>query len=410
VYGNRQHTPPASTLGIASALNGIGPGLSPAQVQTAYGLGPLLRRGINGARQTIVIIDSFGSPTIRADLAHFDKTFGLPAPPSFRVIQPAGRVPAFKPTENRTGWAAETSMDVEWAHVLAPGASIVLVETPVSENEGTSGFPQIVAAEKYVISRHLGDVISMSFAATEETFPSAASVLGLRSAFTMAAGPGYRITVVAGSGDDGASGETYSEQSLYDRRVTAWPATDPLVTAVGGTQLDLTSGGRRRRPDVAWSDSGGGLSEIFARPSYQDPVRGVTGARRGIPDISMDASCASGTSVYESFPSGSGRWALGCGTSLATPLFAAVVALADQDAGHPLGPINPGLYALAGRPRSGLVDVTSGSNAVQASPGTGGQVAGFGAARGYDLVTGLGTVNASLFVPALVQAVAATRP
>jgi subtilase family serine protease len=407
--GRSPGRPAERTLGSASGLTGVGPGLSPAQIQAAYGLGPLLRRGIDGAGQTIVIVDSFGSPTIRPDLAHFDKTFGLPAPPAFRVIQPAGKVPAYTSSQNRAGWAAETSMDVEWAHVLAPGASILLVETPVSENEGTSGFPQIVAAENYVIGRHLGDVISMSFDATEQTFPSRTALTALRSAFTRAAAPGYRITVVAGSGDDGASGETYDEQNLYDQRVVAWPASDPLVTAVGGTQLDLAASGARRQADVAWSDSGGGLSEVFGRPAFQDAVRGVTGAHRGIPDISMDASCASGTSVYESFPSGPGRWTLGCGTSLATPLFAAVIALADQEAGHPLGLVNPGLYALAGQARSGLVDVTSGSNSVQVRTGSGGQVTGFRAAKGYDLVSGLGTVYAALFVPALVRAVEASQ-
>ena len=96
-----------------------------------HDLPPLTAKGITGSGQTIVVVDSFGSPTIASDLAHFDSYFKLPAPPSFRVIQPAGPVPAFQPgNKNRVGWAEETTLDVEWAHVIAPGARIVLVETP----------------------------------------------------------------------------------------------------------------------------------------------------------------------------------------------------------------------------------------------------------------------------------------
>ena len=153
----------------------------PAQIQQAYNLPRLYRQGITGRGQTIIIVDSFGSPTIKNDLGVFDKAFGLPAPPSFRIIQPAGKVPAYDASNtDMVGWAGETTLDVEYAHVIAPDASIVLVETPVSETEGTQGFPQIVAAEKYVLKHHMGDVISQSFSATEETFPSAASLAAAR--------------------------------------------------------------------------------------------------------------------------------------------------------------------------------------------------------------------------------------
>ena len=96
-------------------------------------------------------------------------------------------------------WAAETTLDVEWAHVMAPDAKIVLVETPTSENEGTSGFPQIVTAEKYVIAHHLADVISQSFGATEETFPKG-KLRPLRGAYAEAALPSHDITVLGASG------------------------------------------------------------------------------------------------------------------------------------------------------------------------------------------------------------------
>jgi subtilase family serine protease len=163
------------------------------QLQVAYNLGPLYRRGITGAGQTIVLVDSYGSPTIRHDLAVYDAQYGLPAPPSFKIIQPAGPVPPFKKNSDFEGWAGETTLDVEAAHTIAPGANILLVETPVSETEGVTGFPQIVRAENYVINHNLGDVISQSFGATEETFPNAASVTALRSAYANAAA--HRVTV-----------------------------------------------------------------------------------------------------------------------------------------------------------------------------------------------------------------------
>jgi subtilase family serine protease len=142
----------------------------PAQIQQAYGLPSVYASGVTGQGTTIVIVDSFGSPTIQNDLGVFDRTFGLPAPPSFRVIRPAGPIPAYDPANSdMVGWAGETTLDVEYAHTIAPGASILLVETPVSETEGVHGFPQIVTAEEYVLKHHLGDVISQSFSATEQT-------------------------------------------------------------------------------------------------------------------------------------------------------------------------------------------------------------------------------------------------
>src|SRR6202453_1447893 len=157
---------------------------TPAQVREAYGLDPLYAKGIDGKGTTIAIVDSYGSPTIKHDLSVFDPAFGIPAPPAFKIIAPVGKIPAFNPkNSDMAGWAGETTLDVEWAHTIAPGASILLVETPVSETEGTVGFPQIVKAENYVIDHHLGQVISQSFGATEPTFPSAKSIYALRSAY-----------------------------------------------------------------------------------------------------------------------------------------------------------------------------------------------------------------------------------
>jgi subtilase family serine protease len=397
----------------------------PAQIQQAYNLPPLYRQGITGRGQTIVIVDSFGSPTVRRDLRRFDRATGLPAPPSLRIIQPAGPVPAYKPNSNREGWAGETDLDVEYAHTIAPDASILLVETPTSENEGTTGFPQIVTAEKYVINHHLGGVISQSFSATEQTFPSKQSLLNLRGAYIDAASKG--ITVLAASGDSGAADVKFNQVTYYLHRVTSWPDSDPLVTGVGATQLHLNAAGDNVAPPTVWNDTynvatnvfvngnkgpnplagGGGKSVVFARPAFQDGVKAIVGDRRGVPDISMSGACNGGVDMYQSFPGQPAGWYPTCGTSEATPEFAGIVALADQVAGHPLGVINPYLYRLSARHAPGIVDVVSGNNTVSFRQG--GKVhtvPGFRARPGYDLASGVGTVNAFWFVRELAQAAA----
>jgi subtilase family serine protease len=381
--------------------------LSPAQIRTAYNVTPLAATGVDGSGQTIVVVDSFGSPTITADLTHFDSYFRLPAPPSFRVLQPVGQVPAYhSENSNRVGWAEETTLDVEWAHVMAPAASIVLVETPTSENEGTTGFPQIVAAEQYVLRHKLGQVITQSFAATEQTFPSVTSILSFRSAYQLAARD--HVTVLAATGDSGATSDQYNMKDLYTSRAVSWPATDPLVTAVGGTQLSLRANGTRLTPDIGWGDSGGGTSIAFPRPSYQNGVAAVTGNARGVPDVAMDASCKSPVAVYGSFRAGGGRWTSVCGTSLAAPLFAGIVALADQYAGHGkphgLGLINPAIYTIAARHDPGIVSVTAGTNSQTfVQDGKRYTVPGYVAGPGYNLVTGVGTIDGASFVRELAK-------
>jgi subtilase family serine protease len=395
----------------------------PAQIQQAYNLPRLYKQKITGRGQTIVIVDSFGSPTVQRDLATFDKATGLPAPPSLRVIQPAGKVPPYKPDADREGWAGETDLDVEYAHTIAPGANILLVETPTSENEGTTGFPQIVAAEKYVISHHLGGVISQSFSATEQTFPSKQSLRDLRGAYIDAARSG--VTVLAASGDSGAADVKFNEVTYYLHPVTSWPDSDPLVTGVGGIRLHLSASGHNVRPPTVWNDTynvatnefvngnagpnplagGGGKSVIFTRPGYQNGVRDIVGGSRGVPDISMSAACNGSVDMYQSFAGQPAGWYPTCGTSEATPEFAGIVALADQVAGHPLGVINPYLYQLSARHAPGIVDVVTGNNTVSFRQG--GKlhtVQGFLARPGYDLASGVGTVNAPEFVRELAAA------
>jgi subtilase family serine protease len=381
----------------------------PAQLQTAYNMKALYAQGDEGQGRTIVIVDSFGSPTIERDLKRFDAAFRLPAPPSFQVIQPAGAVKPYEPgNEEMSGWAGETTLDVEWAHSMAPQANILLVETPEEETEGVQGFPDIVAAENYVIAHHMGDVISQSFSATEQSFPSPASIMSLRSAYENAAA--HRVTVLDAAGDEGVAGENVALE-WFPFRTVEWPASDPLVTGIGGTQLHLNEEGQRTAPDNAWDEllgnvvvsSAGGVSHVFEKPGYQQLVQTHSGAKRAVPDISMSAAVNGGVLTYSSYAEGEikgPRWEVSGGTSEATPVFSGVVAIADQIAGHPLGQINERMYQLAAGGLPGIVDVTSGNNSfVEFGPH--GEVVlaikGYEAGKGYDLVTGLGTVNAFAF-------------
>jgi subtilase family serine protease len=429
----------------------------PFQLQRAYDLAPLFSQGIQGQGQTIVIVDPFGSPTIASDLRTFDAQTGLPNPPSFKVITPEGPItttPAnctsvYTPggpdlCSDYFGWTVETSLDVEWAHVLAPQASIVLAETPMTETEGIYGFPQIVAAENYVIDHQLGEVISQSFGAPEQTFTSPGQIYSLRSAYLNAAR--HQVTVLAATGDQGSSGPYCDPASgcanpdnvicCDSARAVSWPASDPLVTAVGGTRLHLNDQGYRTAPDSVYQDrsddlgqlstpgpvftpnaGGGGRSTVFSRPPFQDQVAGIVGASRGIPDIAMSAAFNGGVDVYWSAVPSQAGWIIDSGTSEAAPLFAGIVALADQVAGHSLGDLNPALYAMAqsGTP-DGIVPISQGANSftfcVPADIQSNGSCAssadlvhvpGFQANGSYNNATGWGTVDAAWFVPALAR-------
>jgi subtilase family serine protease len=386
--------------------------LTPGQVEDAYNLPTLYHHGVTGKGETIVIVDSFGSPTISRDLAVFDKQFNLPAPPSLKVITPSGKIPKWNSTDSdMTGWGGETTLDVEYAHAIAPGASILLAETPVSETEGVTGFPQIVEAENYVLKHNLGDVISQSFSATEQTFSGGLKQInqyGLRSAYVKAANEKDGPTVLAASGDSGVADVKLNGSTYYTHRVTSWPDSDPLVTGVGGTEL--VPGSRGTFTSVAWNDTynkhlgdgtvpyatGGGLSVLFDRPSYQKGVANVVGGARGVPDVSMSGSCSAPVFTYQSFPQAGtpAGWYPSCGTSEATPEFAGIVALADQVAGHALGVINPTLYRLSAAKAPGIVPVTSGDNTVTFVQNKKTYtIKGFSARPGYSLDDGVGTVN-----------------
>ncbi|MCW2907823.1 MAG: protease, partial [Actinomycetia bacterium] len=387
---------------------------SPRQIARAYDLAPLYAQGLDGRGRTIVIVDSFGSPTIQHDLRVFDSAFGLPGPPSLRVLRPVGKVPPYDPhNQDMVDAAGETTTDVEAAHAIAPGASILLVETPTAETLSGGGFPQFVAAENYVIAHHLGDVISQSFGIPEQNLPSRSALLALRSAYLSA--HRQHVTVLAATNDFGVTGPTKAGGTFRTQRVVDWPASDPLVTAVGGTTLHLTQGGRRVSPDSAWNESGsaavgryagalpwassGGVSAIFGRPSYQAPVRAVVGDRRGIPDVALSASFSGASLTFESFTGAPGIWKPAAGTSVATPYFAGIVAIADQSMHTRLGLLNPLLYRLEQARAPGIVPVTKGGNTVSFRQGRKTiTVGGYRAGPGYNLVTGVGTIDAARFI------------
>ncbi len=400
---------------------------SPQAIQAAYNLGPLYAAGLNGRGMTIAIVDSYGSDTIAHDLHVFDQAFGI-APicgeegvtctagmPTFSQLHlqgaPATKAPPSTSNapgqEDKSAWALEVSLDVETAHAMAPGANILLVTTPTAETLGVQGFPDMMNAEQYVVDHHLANVISQSFASTEQAFGSAQSLAGV-------------LKTPVGQG-----GTLMSTPAVW------WPASDPLVTGVGGTYLctDATNTVARvvdsvsppsncqSNPGVAevgWIAAGGGFSSVFSKPAYQNTLpAGSTpiGAMRGVPDIGLQASSRTGALVYISLPpdgsSGlicgsapcsSGWFDIG-GTSLSCPQWAAMVAIADQLAGHGLGLINPALYSIASNPAqyaSDFFDITTGNNADF--------VAGYPATPGWDPVTGLGTPNAARLIPDLVAA------
>jgi subtilase family serine protease len=375
---------------------------TPLQYRQAYDLKPLYRAGVTGKGRTIVIVDSFGSPTIQHDLDVYSAQFGIPS--THVQVVTWGDVPPFDPTNaDHTGWAGETTLDVEMAHAMAPDAHIVLVETGVAETEGVTGLPEMMDAEKYLIDHNVGDVITQSFGATENTFPGFdkgdfSSIQNLRYAFQDARRHG--VTVLASSGDGGATDSMADGTTDYPYRVNSWPSADPLVTSIGGTQLHLDDAGDRTAPDSVYNDygaGGGGQSHVFARPAYQNGVKSVVGNRRGTPDISMAAAVDGGAWVYSSFDPTAVGWDVYGGTSEASPLLSGIIALADQLGGHRVGDIHNALYSLykAQSEVTGVVDVADGTN--NSYDG----VTGYTAVKGYDMATGVGTLDAARFVPAL---------
>lgn len=343
-------------------------------LQDAYNVGPLLEGGNDGAGTTIATLVSFGDKHIKQYIDDYSKKHGLP-PADVDTIEPAGPVPDCAHSgdaQDCEGWGGETDLDVAMMHTLAPKAKIRVVATPTTETQGMDGFPDMMKAMDYVAEHKSANVLSMSLGTPEDDFDSSQQLHSLDRHFKKATDAG--VTVTASSGDDGSTGRTKDDQP-WGKQVAGFPAASSYVTAVGGTQLNLDATGHRTSPDELWSRSGGGVSHEYATPDWQQDVAARTGAKgRSFPDISLQG--------VE-------------GTSQASPLFAAVVDLASQRAGKPLGFINDALYRI-GPQGTGIVDVTKGNNGYKGVPG-------FDAGPGFDIASGWGTVDAAKFVPALAK-------
>ena len=424
VYQVRPLVQPAGTDAFTNpfchSVNGV-PQLvcySPNDIRTAYGY----PAGLDGSGQTIVIVDAFGSPTIQNDLSVFDAKFGLSAPPSFTIDCPQG-CPAFSPYANKgneVGWAEETSLDVEWAHAMAPGAKIVLVVA--ASNYGNA----INAAVRSAIRNYPGAIISQSFGSFESSISGSGNNIQLKQAhwnYVQAAAAGD--TVLASAGDWGATNEGSTENATY-------PASDPMVTAIGGTEGNPYYNGLAGNPlpdcsggscnlglatftcsdaanctatgyggEQVWNEgafgaaTGGAESLIFSKPSFQASVNGLS--HRTTPDVSYNAAISGGVLTYLGFlGSGSGFYIFG-GTSAGSPQWASIVAIADQARANAeegeLGYLNPLIYQIAG---SGFHDITVGNNQLAGTP------FGYSAGSGYDIASGWGTPNVGNLVSSLV--------
>jgi subtilase family serine protease len=380
------------------------PCYSPQQIQTAYGLASLLNAGYTGAGETIIIVVSFGSPTIAQDLQTFDADYGLPDPPSFTVLAPLGTVPFDPSHSDQVGWAFETTLDVEWAHAMAPGANIVLLTSPVSETEGVQGMPEFLLLEQYALDHHLGKIISQSWGATENTLftPAGQQVFEDFERFYQDAAQ-QNVTVLASAGDGGSvNGEING--TTYPFPTVIFPASSPLVTAVGGTSLYADTSGKYQSETV-WNSSGaggGGVSQHFSEPLYQklllNSVQKTLRNHRGIPDVAYNADPNTAILVYAGFVPGAVGYYLIGGTSEGSPQWAGIIADANQLAGHPLGFLNLKLYLLAALVGQSQFfhDITIGNNSFNGVPV-------YGATIGWDLASGWGTPNLGKLVGELAR-------
>ena len=392
---------------------------TPQQLQVAYGVKPLLERGIDGRGETVVLPELAESrlnpplvTDLRQDMAAFDGLFHLPAARMRVVTTLAG---------SGSPWLAfgEEVLDAEVVHALAPDANLVILLLPSTSLDNT---PNAVAAAlaELRLGPALGGVMSISAAGQigGEHCVSRAQAGHLNTALQAAVSRG--LTVVAASGDIGAAAYQCDLYSALTGTPPVNPAkgvlllaSDPFVLSAGGTALTASHAGAWIS-ETAWGlasgnpgnaggsfqASGGGFSELFARPSYQAGVPGI-GATRGVPDVSADASDRPGLAVV--FSNGTQDMVQSHGgTSASAPIWAALIALADQYAGRHLGLVNPAIYQIARSPRyhQAFHDITTGNNTVRFPPTT---VTGYQAAPGWDPVTGWGSPNAQVLIPLLAR-------
>lgn len=377
---------------------------TPHAFRVAYGVESLVEQGYTGKGQTVIDIVSFGSPTLQKDMDAFDKEFGLP-PIKLQILSPLNE-PISDPDHQRGGWAEETTLDVEIIHAIAPDANIVVLTSPVAETEGTIGLPEFLKLEQYVIDRKLGNIVSQSWGVSELTLQSNIDPAGPQQVkqwdtFYQQAITQHAMTYLSSSGDNGSTDyiDLHAKQ-LAHVQTTSFPCDEPWVTAVGGTQLQRNG---TTFDESVWNSggaSGGGFSRFFSTPNYQQTlsasVKSQLNNRRGVPDV---AAAGDPRTVLANYVDG--QWTMIGGTSAAAPVWAGLMAIANQMAGHPLGFINPALYKLATSSTyaSDFRDITSGNNTNREV-----NVPGYPATPGWDPATGLGTPNAAKLIPDLIAA------
>ncbi|MCL4451903.1 MAG: PEGA domain-containing protein [Candidatus Thermoplasmatota archaeon] len=342
---------------------------TPQNIYEAYSFNSSNSAGITGSGTTIAIVDAYGDPLLRYDISAFDNVTGLPAV-NLQTIYMNNT-----PNAYNQSWAIETALDVEWAHVSAPGAKIVLV---ISQDAQAS----LTDALSYVISKHISNIISLSWGEAESSVGSSA-IASENTMFLLAAHEG--ITILAASGDLGA----YDGTKILN---VNFPASDPYVLGVGGTSLDYNQG---KYVETAWGGnqsgtsygSGGGYSRYFSEPYWQSNSS-INATARGVPDVAADANKETGVLLIAG-----GKSYVAGGTSLATPIWAGIVSRIDQKLGYSVGYLNPLLYQIYRSPlyRTAFNAVTSGSNGY------------YQASSGWNPVTGLGSPIVSGLIPAVSE-------
>jgi subtilase family serine protease len=384
---------------------------SPQLLRVAYGVQPLIANGITGKGRIITIIDAFQDPTIRSDLHLFDTLFGL-NDPQLNIIAPFG-LTRFNPKDPaQTGFAGEIALDVEWAHAIAPGATIDLVLANVKQESLQGELAALLRATGFAVQNDIGSVISQSFGASEECVGS--GLIQQAHAIFQTARV-QKQTVFASAGDSGAAAVRCAAdgQPVALVRGVNYPASDPLVTSVGGTTLQIAADGTYVG-ETTWNGSqrgtgatGGGISNIFALPGYQQNI--VNAGGRGVSDIALDADPLTGVPIVTSsmmpgetmiIPTG--------GTSVGAPVAAGMTALFDQAAGgRRLGFLNGAFYRISQQAAytGAFHDVTTGNNTFTFKNGNGGRetIAGFEAGVGWDSPTGVGSPDAANLATLLPQ-------
>jgi len=376
---------------------------SPRQFRTAYGIQPLTGRGITGRGETVVMPEFAATPgeagvtDVRQDIARYDSVFGLPAA-RLRVITTLA--PGASPFQAPGEYAG----DVEIVHAIAPQAAIrvILIPADVSLALGVRDFSAALR-----MAPSLGSVVSITQGVLNESCLTSAQAATLHSALQFDSE--RHVTVAVAAGDFGAEGQPCTATPTPARAVV-FPASDPLALAVGGTSLDASHRTGTYIGETVWNRpgsgvpgvvaSGGGFSRDFARPAYQAAVPGI-GARRGVPDVASDADPDTGIAFVEAGGGQFGIFPAG-GTSAGAPVWAGIVAMADQYAGRHLGFINPAIYQIgrSAQYHRAFHAVTKGNNTVLVGSVT---VKGFDAVPAWDPVTGWGSPNAQVLIPLLAR-------